>query len=91
MAIPIAVTALFLTPGVLSQNVIDLSGADWTLDNLPLNISVPGSVPSQVHLDLYAAQVISDPYAVTNLPMLSKLTDEKLLWLERLRSTLDSR
>ena len=46
-----------------SCRVIDLAGSGWTLENLPLNISVPGSVPSQAHLDLYAAQVISDPYA----------------------------
>ena len=53
----------FFTGSVFSQMVIDLSGNDWTLENLPLNISVPGSVPSQSHLDLYAAQVIGDPYA----------------------------
>ena len=82
MAIPIAFTALLLTISVLSQNVIDLSETDWTLENLPLNISVPGSVPSQAHLDLYAAQVISDPYVVIRPPMSSKLTDEKLLWLK---------
>ena len=82
MAMPIAFTALLLTPSVLSQNVIDLSGTDWTLENLPLNISVSGSVPSQAHLDLYAAQVISDPYAVINPPTSSWLTDEKLLWLK---------
>ena len=45
----------------MAQKVIDLSGNDWTLQNLPLNISVPGSVPSQAHLDLYANQVIGDP------------------------------
>lgn len=43
------------------QTVIDLSGNDWTLQNLPLNINVPASLPSQAHLDLYAAQVIGDP------------------------------
>ena len=43
------------------QTVIDLSGNDWTLQNSDLNVSVPGSVPSQAHLDLYAAQVIGDP------------------------------
>lgn len=47
---------------VLARTVVDLSGNDWTLQNLPLNISVPGSVPSQAHLDLYAARVIGDPY-----------------------------
>ena len=54
-------TALLFGASVFSQKVVDLSGNDWTLENLPLKISVPGSVPSQVHLDLYAAQVIGDP------------------------------
>lgn len=53
--------SLFLAVSAFSQKVIDLSRNNWTLENLPLNISVPGSVPSQVHLDLYAAQVIGDP------------------------------
>ena len=53
--------SLFFAVSVFSQRVIDLSGNEWTLENLPLNISVPGSVPSQAHLDLYAAQVIGDP------------------------------
>ena len=52
----------FIALGAFStQNVIDLSGPDWTLQNLPLNISVPASLPSQAHLDLHAAQVIGDP------------------------------
>lgn len=63
MHIPQLLTALLFAISVLSQKVIDLSGNDWTLANLPLNINVSGSVPSQVHLDLYAAQVIGDPYA----------------------------
>lgn len=53
---------LLLLSSVSAQKVINLSGSDWTLQNLPLNISIPGSVPSQAHLDLYAAQVIGDPY-----------------------------
>lgn len=63
MVVPHILAALFFAVSVFSQKVIDLSGNDWTLENLPLNISVPGSVPSQAHLDLYAAQVIGDPYA----------------------------
>ena len=82
MAVSVVFIALLLTTSVLSQSVIDLSRTSWTLENLPLNISVPGSVPSQVHLDLYAAQVIGDPYAVILPPMSSRLTDEKVLWLE---------
>lgn len=45
-----------------TQHVIDLSDSDWTVSNPGLNISVLGSWPSQAHLDLYAAQVIGDPY-----------------------------
>ena len=45
-----------------SQKIISLSGSDWTLSNSQLNISVPASLPSQAHLDLYNAQVIGDPY-----------------------------
>lgn len=56
------ILGLFLTLTVVAQKVIDLSGSDWTLTNPPYNnISVPGAVPSQAHLDLYAARVISDP------------------------------
>lgn len=82
MAIPNLFAALLFVVGVLSQNIIDLSGSDWTLENLPLNISVPGSVPSQAHLDLYAAQVIGDPYAKLNRFMSLELTGRKILWLE---------
>lgn len=53
---------LLLASVNVAQKTINLSGSEWTLQNLPLNISVPGSVPSQAHLDLYAAQVIGDPY-----------------------------
>ena len=76
--------ALFLAVSVVSQKVIDLSGKDWTLENLPLNISVPGSVPSQAHLDLYAAQVIGDPYAKLgeSSSLNLRLIGGKVPWLE---------
>ena len=48
-------------PCVAAQTVINLSGNDWTVQNENLNISVPGSLPSQAHLDLYNAQVIGNP------------------------------
>lgn len=66
--------ALCVASGVIAQRVIDLSGNDWTLQNLPLNISIPGSVPSQAHLDLYAAQVIGNPYADHNILRYPRLT-----------------
>lgn len=45
-----------------AKHVTNLSNNDWTLSNEALNISVPGSLPSQAHLDLFAAGVIGDPY-----------------------------
>lgn len=45
----------------LAKTVIDLSGSDWTLTNQQGNVSIPGTVPSHAHLDLYAAGVINDP------------------------------
>ena len=74
MAIPNGLATLLFAASVFSQKVIDLSGHNWTLENTPLHISVPGSVPSQTHLDLYAAQIIGDPYAVTRDFMPLKLT-----------------
>ncbi|KAJ5164371.1 Glycoside hydrolase superfamily [Penicillium coprophilum] len=57
-------------PNTLGQNVLDLGGDGWTVSSKALNISVPGNVPSQVHLDLLDANVIAltdltktdDPY-----------------------------
>lgn len=41
-----------------TQQVLDLSTVDWTLTSPNFSyISVPGKVPSQVHLDLHDAQV----------------------------------
>lgn len=40
------------------QQVLDLSNVDWTLTSPNYTyISVPGKLPSQAHLDLYAANV----------------------------------
>ena len=47
---------------VSSEKVISLVGNDWTLSNAALNVSVPAHLPSQAHLDLFAAGVIGDPY-----------------------------
>ncbi|POR35421.1 hypothetical protein TPAR_04385 [Tolypocladium paradoxum] len=55
-------TAACMVAQTAALNVLDLSDQKWKLQNVPMNISVPGSVPSHVHLDLYKAQVIGDPY-----------------------------
>ncbi|KAI0010761.1 glycoside hydrolase family 2 protein [Xylariaceae sp. FL0662B] len=57
-----AAFAAFAASTVAALDVVNLSDAAWTLTNDDRNISVPGSVPSHVHLDLYASQVIGDPY-----------------------------
>ncbi|KAJ6438158.1 beta-mannosidase precursor [Purpureocillium lavendulum] len=62
LAVHVALAALAQLGGATTTHSLDLSDQVWRLQNLPLNISVPGSVPSQVHLDLYKAQVIGDPY-----------------------------
>ncbi|KAI1109677.1 glycoside hydrolase family 2 protein [Nemania sp. NC0429] len=43
-----------------AQSTYDLSNVRWTLTN-GVNVTVPGHLPSQAHLDLYAAGVIGDP------------------------------
>ncbi|KAF7377216.1 Glycoside hydrolase family 2 protein [Mycena sanguinolenta] len=42
-------------------STFDLSGLDWTLINQNGSISVPGAVPSQAHLDLVRAGIITEP------------------------------
>lgn len=57
-----SVISIFIPTGS-SSNTIDLSSQKWALSNQAYyNISVAGKVPSHVHLDLQAAQVIGDPY-----------------------------
>lgn len=55
-------TSLLFPQAAAASNIVDLSSQKWRLTNTPYNISVPAKVPSQVHLDLQAAQVIGDPY-----------------------------
>lgn len=64
--------ALFLS-AVVTQSTLSLNNLDWTVSSPDLNISVPGSFPSHVHLDLYEARVIDDPYHGVN--------DIKLRWI----------
>lgn len=56
-----------------AKHVTNLSEIAWTLSNDALNISVPGSLPSQAHLDLFAAGAIGDPY--------HNLNDFNLRWV----------
>ena len=62
-----AVVVLFSQLAAAAHNVIDLSQQKWTLTSPNHeNISVAGKVPSHAHVDLYAANVISDPYVMAD-------------------------
>ncbi|KAJ7136353.1 glycoside hydrolase family 2 protein [Mycena crocata] len=56
----LALLLLWGLPGAFA-NVFDLSTLDWSLSNQNGSIVVPGKVPSQVHLDLARAGVITEP------------------------------
>ncbi|KAF2267100.1 putative beta-mannosidase [Lojkania enalia] len=61
-------------PIACAQQVLDLSSISWTITSPNFsNISVPGAIPSQVHIDLYSANVIDDP--------LFGLNDFNLRWI----------
>ncbi|KAJ7750828.1 glycoside hydrolase family 2 protein [Mycena metata] len=48
-------------PYLVLGAVFDLSALNWTLTNQNGSISVPGAVPSQAHLDLVRAGIITEP------------------------------
>lgn len=54
--------SLLSTSASVYATVFDLGASKWTLQNSNGSISIPGFVPSQAHLDLYAAKIIPDPY-----------------------------
>lgn len=61
----VSFSQLLAATGLLSlaaAQVLDLSTAQWTLSNPAYGISIPGSVPSVAHLDLFREKVIGDPY-----------------------------
>ncbi|KAF2189589.1 glycoside hydrolase family 2 protein [Zopfia rhizophila CBS 207.26] len=69
-----AILAASLASVACSQTLLDLSTVQWTVTSPNFSyISVPGKLPSQTHLDLYAAQVIGNP--------LYGLNDFNLRWI----------
>ncbi|KAG2122832.1 glycoside hydrolase family 2 protein [Suillus cothurnatus] len=50
-----------LASSLAVAQVFDLSELQWTLKNQNGSIVVPGSLPSQAHLDLFEAGIIDDP------------------------------
>jgi beta-mannosidase len=65
MLLPAAICllAILLNPiSSVAQSVTYLDGDKWTLNNPSKAITVPATIPGQVHLDLQRAKVIGDPY-----------------------------
>lgn len=50
-----------LTPTLVSADVLSLSGLQWSLRNANGSIVIPAKVPSQAHLDLLDAGIITEP------------------------------
>ena len=65
-----------------ASSVVNLSDAEWTVSNGG-NVTIPGSFPSQIHLDLNRAGIIEDPIYGFN--------DEDQLWVQRANWTWQSK
>lgn len=56
----VLLTAAIL-PSRVFADVFSLSDLSWSLSNENGSIVVPGSLPSEVHLDLKSADIITEP------------------------------
>ncbi|TBU26640.1 glycoside hydrolase [Dichomitus squalens] len=57
----LSLLAAGLAPVLVSADVFSLSGLDWTLKNENGSIVIPAKIPSQAHLDLLDAGIITEP------------------------------
>lgn len=64
--LPRSLLSLILLSGVVSAQIFSLGGLDWTLKNANGSVIIPASVPSQVHLDLANAGIITEPLLGAN-------------------------
>ncbi|KAK1231122.1 hypothetical protein PQX77_005767 [Marasmius sp. AFHP31] len=62
----VALQILLYLPIFASASVFDLSDLNWTLKSKNGSVVVPGRVPSQAHLDLTRAGVITEPLLEIN-------------------------
>jgi hypothetical protein len=60
-----------------ANGVFSLSDLHWSLSNQNGSINVPGSMPSQVHLDLHANGIITEPLLGDN----GELSLAQRVWL----------
>lgn len=51
----------------LTTRVLNLNGDSWRVTNVNGSISVPATVPGQVHMDLYRNKIIPNPYFDDNV------------------------
>ena len=49
------------TPALVAADVLSLSSLQWSLRNANGSIVIPAKVPSQAHLDLLDAGIITEP------------------------------
>lgn len=78
-------------PVLVFADIFSLSDLSWTLKNKNESIVVPAKVPSQAHLDLYAAGIIPDPLLEQNGMSEIKLVLRVVIFLimSRVLATLD--
>ncbi len=63
---PLTLLAAVLWPCLVSADVLSLSDLSWSLKNENGSIAIPAKVPSQVHLDLLDAGIITEPVLGVN-------------------------
>ena len=64
-ALKLALAAVLCSP-LVNADVLNLSNLQWTLKNQNGSIVIPAKVPSQVHLDLLDAGIITEPLLGVN-------------------------
>lgn len=76
-------------------DVFSLSDLSWTLRNANGSVVIPAKVPSQAHLDLMRAGIITEPLLGINGMWRTQLCAEEnfinLVFMNRLHATMGSR
>ena len=55
------IITVFSFPSLALGAFLDLGELQWTLKNVNGTIAIPATVPSQVHIDLQKAGIITEP------------------------------
>lgn len=65
---------------VVRGEVFSLSNLSWTLKNANGSIAIPATVPSQAHLDLLRAGIITEPLLGINGELFESWTASLAYW-----------